>query len=48
MSRSFGDLRLKDPLPLVISEPEFRVEELTPKDQFVIIASGLLHPYDLL
>lgn len=39
MSRSFGDLRLKEPQPLVISEPEIRVEELTPKDQFIIIAS---------
>eukprot|EP01119_Soliformovum_irregulare_P008193 TRINITY_DN2123_c1_g1_i2.p1 TRINITY_DN2123_c1_g1~~TRINITY_DN2123_c1_g1_i2.p1 ORF type:complete len:965 (+),score=312.69 TRINITY_DN2123_c1_g1_i2:38-2932(+) len=39
MSRSFGDLRLKEPLNLVISEPEVRVEELTPKDQFIIIAS---------
>lgn len=39
MSRSFGDLRLKEPLTLVISEPEIRVEELTPKDQFLILAS---------
>lgn len=40
MSRSFGDLRLKEPLPLVISEPEIRIEELTPKDEFLILASG--------
>jgi serine/threonine protein phosphatase PrpC len=39
MSRSFGDLRLKEPSQLVISEPEIRVEELTPSDQFIIIAS---------
>ncbi len=39
MSRSFGDLRLKDPKPLVISDPEIRVEELTPKDEFIILAS---------
>ncbi|PRP74630.1 hypothetical protein PROFUN_03552 [Planoprotostelium fungivorum] len=39
MSRSFGDLRLKEPLKMVISEPEIRVEELTPKDKWVIIAS---------
>ena len=31
MSRSFGDLRLKEPVPLVISEPEINIEELTPK-----------------
>lgn len=40
MSRAFGDLRLKEPLPLVLSEPEIRIEELTPKDEFLIIASG--------
>jgi len=39
MSRSFGDLRLKEPLKMVISEPEMRVEELTSKDRFLIIAS---------
>jgi hypothetical protein len=40
MSRSFGDLRLKYPLNLVTADPEIRVEELSPLDQFVIIASG--------
>ena len=39
MSRSFGDLRLKKPNPYVISDPEIRVEELTPKDEFIILAS---------
>eukprot|EP01114_Cavostelium_apophysatum_P007309 TRINITY_DN1938_c0_g2_i1.p1 TRINITY_DN1938_c0_g2~~TRINITY_DN1938_c0_g2_i1.p1 ORF type:complete len:1165 (+),score=384.97 TRINITY_DN1938_c0_g2_i1:206-3700(+) len=39
MSRSFGDLRLKEPFHLVISDPEMKVEELTPKDQFIILAS---------
>jgi serine/threonine protein phosphatase PrpC len=39
MSRSFGDLRLKEPLQLVICDPEIRMEELTPKDQFLILAS---------
>ena len=34
MSRSFGDLRLKEPVPLVISEPEINIEELTPKGKF--------------
>jgi hypothetical protein len=41
MSRSFGDLRLKEPKHLVISDPEIRVEQLTPKDEFVILASGI-------
>lgn len=45
MSRSFGDLRLKEPVQLVISDPEIRVEELTPKDQFVILASGFFKFY---
>lgn len=40
MSRSFGDLRLKSPKSLVICDPEIRIEELTPLDQFIIIASG--------
>eukprot|EP01117_Protostelium_nocturnum_P005615 TRINITY_DN2024_c0_g1_i1.p1 TRINITY_DN2024_c0_g1~~TRINITY_DN2024_c0_g1_i1.p1 ORF type:complete len:885 (-),score=341.18 TRINITY_DN2024_c0_g1_i1:35-2689(-) len=39
MSRSFGDLRLKEPLKLVLSEPEITIEELTPNDKFIIIAS---------
>jgi serine/threonine protein phosphatase PrpC len=39
MSRSFGDLRLKYPVPFVISDPEFHIEELTPIDQFIILAS---------
>lgn len=39
MSRSFGDLRLKDPKPYVICDPEIRIEELTPKDEFIILAS---------
>lgn len=30
---SFGDLRLKEPVPLVISDPEITVEELTPKGE---------------
>lgn len=47
MSRSFGDLRLKEPLPLVISEPEIRIEELTPKDEFLIIASGWIFFFSL-
>lgn len=39
VSRSFGDLRMKDPSPVVSAEPEITVVPLTPNDQFAILAS---------
>lgn len=37
-SRSFGDVELKIPDPLVIAEPETRVVDLTPEDWAVLLA----------
>lgn len=37
-SRSFGDLDLKEPRPLVIAEPEVKVQTLTPEDWGVVLA----------
>eukprot|EP00439_Symbiodinium_sp_Y106_P052903 s668_g7.t1 len=38
-SRSFGDLELKEPRPLVIAEPELMVHTLEPEDWAVVLAS---------
>jgi len=39
MSRSFGDIRLKEPLELVTACPDVTKEILTPADLFFIVAS---------
>ncbi|CAE7034938.1 unnamed protein product [Symbiodinium natans] len=38
-SRSFGDLELKEPRPLVIAEPELVVHTLEPEDWALVLAS---------
>eukprot|EP01129_Flabellula_baltica_P004604 TRINITY_DN1612_c0_g1_i1.p1 TRINITY_DN1612_c0_g1~~TRINITY_DN1612_c0_g1_i1.p1 ORF type:complete len:553 (+),score=94.38 TRINITY_DN1612_c0_g1_i1:1-1659(+) len=39
VSRAIGDVSLKDPLPIVIPDPEMSTYRLTPEDRFVVIAS---------
>lgn len=39
MTRSFGDLYFKTPLPLVLPTPDVKVQDLTSKDFFVVICS---------
>jgi len=37
--RAFGDLDLKQPHPFVIPDPDITCYELTPSDQFIVVAT---------
>lgn len=39
ISRSVGDIRLKEPVAGVIADPEISELEITPDDQFIVLAS---------
>eukprot|EP01129_Flabellula_baltica_P004605 TRINITY_DN1612_c0_g2_i1.p1 TRINITY_DN1612_c0_g2~~TRINITY_DN1612_c0_g2_i1.p1 ORF type:complete len:553 (+),score=115.18 TRINITY_DN1612_c0_g2_i1:2-1660(+) len=39
VSRAIGDVSLKDPIPIVIPDPEMNTYTLTPEDRFLVIAS---------
>eukprot|EP00929_Paragymnodinium_shiwhaense_P017773 TRINITY_DN1274_c0_g1_i2.p1 TRINITY_DN1274_c0_g1~~TRINITY_DN1274_c0_g1_i2.p1 ORF type:complete len:657 (+),score=175.53 TRINITY_DN1274_c0_g1_i2:192-2162(+) len=39
MSRSFGDIHFKTPIPLCVAEPETQIVPLTDKDLFVVLAT---------